>query len=409
MLETNEAEKEGGASSGYGPLSGVRVFDLTTWMVGPWASRYLGALGADVLHVERPGTLLGNLGRVPPTVNGTSVGYIAWNFNKRGISLDLKDPEHLALARQLIKECDVFLINMRPGVAERLGLGHSDLQAINERLVYCSITGWGGKGPLVDKQGADTHLQAFSGFWSLNGVEGGPGEYYRHYTQLDATTGNYAAQAVLFALAGRMRTGRGRRVDISMLESAVSLQTLNIATAMTEGNDLRPLGSASRWCAPDEVYRCQDGNYLGVSVTNDDQWASLVEVLKLQHLREDPAFRNMRCRVDNRRALREIIAPELAKYPRAYWGLQLSAHGVPHGYSIDFEELRMHRQVLENDYLIDVDCGFWGRVWTGGSPWTFDNYQTSWFRPPLPGEHTDEVFRDLRNTEEVRQSNDQTA
>lgn len=395
MAEATEADEAASLTGGSGPLSGVRVFDLTTWMVGPWASRYLGALGADVLHVERPGTPLGKLGRVPPMVNGTSVGYIVWNFNKRGIALDLKDPEHLHVARQLIRECDVFLINMRPGVAERLGLGYSELRTINESLVYCSITGWGSEGPLVDKQGADTHLQAYSGFWAVNGPEGGPPEYYRHYTQLDATTGNYAAQAVLFALAGRTRTGKGQRIDVSMLESAAALQTLTMATALTGTTDLQPLGSASRWCAPDEIYRCQDERYLGVTVTNEEQWASFCAVLGLEHIRDDPAFSEMRKRVDNRQTLREIIGPEMAKRPRAYWAFQLSARGVPHGYSLDFDELRLHRQVVENDYLVEVDCGFWDRIWTGGSPWTFEEYQTSWFKPPLPGEHTDEVFGQL--------------
>ncbi len=411
MPETTGAERARSADRSGGPLEGVRVFDLTTWMVGPWASRYLGALGADVLHVERPGTPLSKLGRVPPMVNGTSIGYIVWNFNKRGIALDLKLSEHLDLARQLIRECDVFLINMRPGVAERLGLGYSELRATNERLVYCSITGWGSEGPLVDKQGADTHLQAYSGFWSVNGIEGGPAEYYRHYTQLDATTGNYAAQAVLFALAGRIRSGRGQRIDVSMLESAAALQTLGMATALTEASDLRPLGSASRWCAPDEVYRCQDGSYLGVSVTNEEQWASFCEALSLEHLRDDPSFRHMRSRVENRQLLREVIVPTMANHPRAYWVLQLAARGVPHGYSLDFDELRMHRQILENEYLVDVDCGFWERVWTGGSPWTFEAHQTSWFKPPLPGEHTEEICRDLGLSmgQGVREGHDQTA
>ncbi len=373
------------------PLAGIRVFDLTAWMVGPWASRYLGALGADVLHIERPGTPLAKLGRVPPMIKDTSIGYIAWNLNKRGLALDLKDQDQLAFARSLVRECDVFMINMRPGVAERLGLGYETLAAENDRLVYCSITGWGTSGPIASKQGADTHLQAYAGFWSVNGSDGGRPEFYRHYTQLDATTGNYATQAILFALAGRKRTGKGQRIDITMLNAASSLQTLNLATAMTHDEDPRPLGSASRWTAPDEVYLCEDRRYLGISVTTDQQWHGLCEALKRPDLAQRTEFADTRSRVEHRLELRELLRPEIGRMPRAYWCLELGRHNVPYGYALDFDELRRHEQVSTNEYLVEVDAGYWGRVWSGGSPWRFDRYSTRWFAPPLPGEHTDEV------------------
>lgn len=373
------------------PLDGIRVFDLTAWMVGPWAARYLGALGADVLHVERPGTPLPKLGRVPPMIKNTSVGYLAWNLNKRGLALDLKDSGHLAFARALIRECDVFMINMRPGVAERLGLGYEELAADNDRLVYCSITGWGTSGPVASKQGADTHLQAYSGFWSVNGTEGGRPEYYRHYTQLDAATGNYATQAILFALAGRRRTGKGQRIDITMLNAASAVQSLSLATALTRDEDLQPLGSASRWTAPDEVYLCQDRRYLGLSVTTDQEWRCLCETLKRPDLAERADLAGTRGRVERRTELRELIAAEISRMPRAYWCLELGRHQMPYGYPLDFDELRLHEQVQANEYLVEVDAGFWDRVWSGGSPWRFDRYATRWFAPPLPGEHTDEI------------------
>jgi crotonobetainyl-CoA:carnitine CoA-transferase CaiB-like acyl-CoA transferase len=373
------------------PLEGIKVFDLTAWMVGPWASRYLGALGADVLHVERPGTPLAKLGRVPPMIKGTSIGYLAWNFNKRGLALDLKDASHLAFARALIKECDVFLINMRPGVAERLGLGYEELAAENERLVYCSVTGWGTEGPIAAKQGADTHLQAYSGFWSVNGAEGGRPEYYRHYTQLDASTGNYATQAILFALVGRTRTGKGGRIDVTMLEAASAVQTLGLATAMVRDTDLEPLGSAGRWAAPDEAYECQDHRYIGVSATTGQQWHSLCQALGRTDLAGREEFADIRGRVAHRDQLRAEIAPVIASMPRAYWCLQLDRHAVPYGYLLDFDELRRHEQVRDNEYLVEVDAGFWDRVWTGGSPWRFDRYRTAWFAPPLPGEHTEQI------------------
>src|SRR4051812_30759921 len=126
-----------------GPLEGIRVFDLTAWMVGPWAGMQLGALGADVIHIEQPDVDWKTLGAgVPPTINGTSVGYIAWNMNKRGLFLDLKDPADQQTAFDLLKTCDVFLMNMRPGVEKRLGLGYEAVAEINPGIVYCTITGW---------------------------------------------------------------------------------------------------------------------------------------------------------------------------------------------------------------------------------------------------------------------------
>src|SRR5579871_1639781 len=139
-----------------GPLEGIRVFDLTVWMVGPWASMQLGAMGADVIHIEQPGVDWSSLGAgVPPTINGTSIGYITWNMNKRGLFLDLKSTRDRATARQLLESCDVFLINMRTGVAGRLGLGYEAVSAINPAIVYCSVTGFGESGPMAERPGAD--------------------------------------------------------------------------------------------------------------------------------------------------------------------------------------------------------------------------------------------------------------
>ena len=137
-----------------GPLDGVRVFDLTLWMVGPWASMQLGALGADVIHIEQPGVDPRTLGAgVPPAINGTSVGYISWNMNKRGLFLDLKSPSDRQTAYELLQTCDVFMINMRPGAAERMGVGYEQVAAANPNIIYTAITGWGEVGPMRGQAG----------------------------------------------------------------------------------------------------------------------------------------------------------------------------------------------------------------------------------------------------------------
>src|SRR2546423_1573268 len=168
-----------------GPLEGIRVFDLTLIMVGPWSTMNLGALGADVIHIERPGILASSLGGgVPPSINGTSIGHITWNMNKREMFLDLKSEFDVDIARQLIATSDVFVDNMRPGVVDRLGLSYEALSEINPRLVYCTISGWGTSGPMVERTAADPQVQAFTGFAGNSGPAGGRAEVYRHYTQM---------------------------------------------------------------------------------------------------------------------------------------------------------------------------------------------------------------------------------
>ena len=172
------------------PLEDIRVFDLTQWMVGPWVSMQLGALGADVIHIEQPDVAWESVGAgVPPTINGTSIGYICWNMNKRGLSLDLKSPRDRQVAYELLPTCDVFMINMRPGVADRLGLSYETVSEINPQIVYCSITGWGESGPMRDDPGADMMLQYVTGLSSGTGIPDGEDGIYRHFTQMDGTAG----------------------------------------------------------------------------------------------------------------------------------------------------------------------------------------------------------------------------
>src|SRR5262249_52049062 len=159
------------------PLDGVRIFDLTIFMVGPWASMLLGAMGAEVLHVEQPDIDWKDLSAgVPPTINGTSIGYITWNMNKRGLFLDLKVEEDREFAYRLIETCDVFLCNMRTGVPERLGMGYDHLSTLNPGLVYVRGTGFGPTGPRADDRAADMVIQSLTGFWSTQGRRGSAGE-----------------------------------------------------------------------------------------------------------------------------------------------------------------------------------------------------------------------------------------
>jgi crotonobetainyl-CoA:carnitine CoA-transferase CaiB-like acyl-CoA transferase len=379
-----------------GPLDGIRVFDLTIYMVGPWAAVQLGALGADVIHIEQPNVDPSSLSAaVPPRINGTSIGYITWNMNKRGLFLDLKAQEDRATAYELLKTCDVFMINMRTGTADRLGLGYEAVAAINPQIVYCSITGFGETGPMATRPGADGQMQYFSGFWSTNGAAGEEREIYRHFTQMDGSTGNYAAQAILMALLARKRTGRGQRIEVSMLRATTALQTARMGEYFATGEVAKPLGSASFATAPDEAFECEDSQYLGISVTNERDWAALCRTIHREELREDARFATNVGRVTNRAALSAILAPIFRDKPQYHWMMQLTRAGVPCGYPMRFEELRYHPQVTENDYIIETDTSAWGSVYTGGAPWHFSKTPTQWMGTALPGEHTGDILDEL--------------
>jgi crotonobetainyl-CoA:carnitine CoA-transferase CaiB-like acyl-CoA transferase len=379
-----------------GPLEGIRVFDLTLLMVGPWSTMNLGALGADVIHIERPGIADSSLGGgVPPSINGTSVGHITWNMNKRQLFLDLKEGADLEVAKRLIATCDVFVNNMRPGVAERLGLGYEDLCEINPRLVYCAICGWGDGGPLAERTATDPQLQAFTGFASNSGVPGGRAETYRHFTQLDATTGNYATMAILMALIARERTGRGQRIDLTMVEAATAVQATKIGEYLATGEHPPLLGSATSTVAPSEAFRCEDGTHIGVQAATAQQWRSLCEALGLGELAADPRFATIAGRVAGREEVAARLASVFATKPARWWQLRLGRAGVPCARVMRFDELVHHPQVTENHYIEPVETEAYGTVYATGLPWAFSRTPASILPTARAGQHTGEILDEL--------------
>jgi formyl-CoA transferase/CoA:oxalate CoA-transferase len=372
-----------------GPLDGIRVFDVTMYMAGPWGSMLLGSLGAEVLHVERPDADWSTLNAgTPPLINGTASGYIAWNMNKRGLAIDFKNPEDLEFAYDVIKTCDVFTTNMRP--VERMGLGYEKLKEINPRLVYCHATGFGRTGPRCSEAGTDGILQTFAGLWSTQGERNGLGEFYRHATQIDATTGNLLAQAALLGLLARKRSGEGQFIEVTMVDAAATMQLPRLAEHLA-GVTHRPQGSSAFATAPDRAFACEDGRWIGVSVTSPDQWNRFCDVLPQPDLTSDPRFSTNAARVQHREELESLLVELFAGKPRAYWELVLSRADVPWGAPMLWEHLQHHDQVRANDYLVQVPTDAWGTVWTGGPPWRLSRTPARMVAPPIPGIDTDEV------------------
>src|SRR4051812_40779670 len=298
-----------------GVLDGVRVFDLTLAAVGPWASKLLGQLGADVIHVEGPKPELAH--HIPPRINGTGVLYLSANYNKRNIVLDLKDDADRVKAFRILEHCDVFIQNMRPGAVEKLGLGYDEVSRVQPGIVYVSASAYGRVGPMATEAGVDPLLQAFCGWSSITGPVGSSGEMFRHFAHLDLTTSSTIVEAVLAALLARSRTGRGQHIEIEMLAAALSLQTTRLAEyfASPAGTAPAPLGSASATTVPHQAFRCLDGRWLAVGVEADDQWPRFCRAVTLPDLVDGERFRTNRQRVAARAELVPLIEDHLATKP----------------------------------------------------------------------------------------------
>ncbi len=377
------------------PLDGIRVFDLTVAAVGPWATKLLGAMGADVIKVEAPGG--DHLSHaVPPRINGDSVLYISANHNKRMIELDLKHEADRAIALRIVEKCDVFVNNMRPGAVERLGLGYDVVARVNPRVIYVLASAYGRTGPMAAEAGVDPTVQAFCGWCSITGPKGGRGEMFRHLAHIDLTTATTITQAVLEALFARERTGAGQRIEIEMLTAAMALQTTRLAEFFATGVQPRPMGSASATTAPHEAFECQDKRFVAVGVEQDEQWPRFCRAMKLPELIRDQRFATNPLRVKNRRALLEILKPQFKTKPAAWWMLRLTKEQVPNGPVMSFAELRYHPQVRENDHIVELDTPHWGRLLVDGLPWRFSRTPVGPIRPGgKPGEHTAEVLAEL--------------
>ena len=293
----------------FAPLTGMRVLDVTTSIAGPYCAEILGALGADVIKVERPDT--GDDARAwgPPFWNGEGAMFLSANASKRSLACSLRDPRGREALLRLADGADVFLQSLRPGLAERLGLGAEELRGRNPRLVYCSVGAYGSVGPQRDEPGYDALMQAAGGLISMTGEPGRPGVRVGS-SLIDQGTGTWAALGVLAALLERGTTGAGRLVDVSLYETALGYIGYHLAGYLADGTVPRGQGTGFPGIAPYEVIRTRDGELM-VAAGNDRLYALLCGELGADELAVDPRFRTNPDRVANRdcpdRAARAVL------------------------------------------------------------------------------------------------------
>lgn len=373
-----------------GPLHGIKVFDMTVADVGSNASMTLALLGANVIKFEVPKATFGN--DQPPPQNGVGVIWMVGHLLKRSAVLNFKDPRHRDAALSLAYEADLFVNNMRVGVADRLGFGYEALRERNPGLIYLYSSAWGTTGPMREERGHDALVQMFGGVASITGEEGGRPELLRYFGHLDRTTASYIVAAALTALYERRRTGKGRYIELSMLGSALAMQANRVGEYFGSGESPKPLGSAAAVTAPHQAFLCQDKKYLAVGVVNDAQWLNFCLAIDQPELAVNPRFATNPDRVERRRELAGLLQKIFLTKPLRWWELALTKHDVPNSRFLDSDALRTDPQALANGHVTELDTGRWGTIYAPDVPWEFSRTPVKIGPAPKPGEHTEDLL-----------------
>ncbi|HKX50952.1 MAG TPA: CoA transferase [Candidatus Binatia bacterium] len=375
-----------------GPLSGVRVLDLTRVVAGPYCSMFLGDLGAEVVKVEQPGAGDDTRGWGPPFAGGESAYYLCINRNKQSLTLDLKSKRAVELLRDLVKAADVIIENFRPGTMERLGLGEKELRELNPRLIYASLTGFGADGPMSDWPGYDLIVQAWGGLMSITGTpEGEPVKV--GVAIIDLVAGLMLGKAVAAALFAREKIGVGQRIDTSLLEAEVA-SLINVGSNYLVGGKVPTRwGNAHPNIVPYQNFQTADG-YLVIGVASEVIWKRFCEAVGQRDLINDPRFADNSKRVENRSELIAILSKTFLQRRNDAWFKLLTDAEVPCAPVQTIDQVFQAPQVLQRDMLIEVDHPTAGKVRMAGIPVKFSVTPASVrMPPPLLGEHNDKILR----------------
>jgi crotonobetainyl-CoA:carnitine CoA-transferase CaiB-like acyl-CoA transferase len=388
-----------------GALDGIRVVDLSRHLAGPFAAMTLGDLGADVIKIEAPGRGDDTRG-YPPFWNGMSCYYLSANRNKRSVTVNLQSPEGQEIVRRLVLESDILIENFRPGATERWGLGYEDLRALNPRLIYCAISAGGRDGPDRDRAGVDLLMQAYGGLMSITGEAGRP-PVRVGTSVVDLTAGANAVQAILAALYVRERTGRGQRVESSLLEGQVSWLTYHAVSYFGTGQVPERIGSSHASVAPYGAYPTGDG-FLVIAVASDALWRRFCQALGHPELVDDHRFATNPARCAQRDALDAILIPILAEQTSRAWAERMDAAGVPCSPVNTIDTVLSLPQIAHREMVVDIPREEIPDLRLPGIAIKLDETPGSVRRPPPAlGEQTDEVLAQFGySSEDIAQFRD---
>ena len=383
-----------------GALDGLRVVDLTRVVAGPLCAQMLGDLGADIAKVERhgDGDDLRALG--PPFVKGSedSTYFVSLNRNKRSVAVDFAKPAGAEILKRMAARADVLIENFRPGTLSRYGLGYAELSAVNPRLVYCSITGFGQSGPYAGRSGYDFVAQAMAGLMEVTGEpDGAPGGGPQRVgvPVADMFTGYAATVAILAALRHRDATGEGQRVEVSLFETMTSLMQAPMSSWLNAGRLLPRTGNDSPVAVPYGVFEGSDARFV-IGVLNDREFVRLAEALGHPEWSDDPRFRRARDRVEHSAALLDRMRALLRTRPRAEWLARLEAAKITSGPINTAADVEADPHIQARGMIIDVPHHAGGSVRVAASPLRLEATPVSYRHGiPAPGGDTDAVLRDF--------------
>ena len=394
-------------------LGHIRVLDLSRVLAGPWCSQNLADLGADIIKIERPGSGDDTRAWGPPyarDADGANTSeaayYLAANRGKRSVTCDIASAEGQALVRELALHADVVLENFKVGHLKRYGLDYASLKAIKPDLVYCSVTGFGQDGPYAHRAGYDFLIQGMGGFMSITGERDdlpGGGPQKAGVAIVDLMTGMYATVAVLAALTHRDRTGEGQHIDMALLDTQVAMLANMASNYHNTGIAPKRFGNAHANIVPYQTFACSDGHII-VATGNDSQYVKFVEAGEHPELATDARFISNPLRVQHRDVLVPLLAAMVARHPRAEWIARLEAVGVPCGPINDIADVFDNEQVIARGIAVDLPHPTAGKVTLVRSPMKMSATPVgASTAPPLLGQHTDEVLREVlgKNEREI--------
>ena len=373
-------------------LSHIKVLDLTSHLSGPYCAMILADHGADVVKIESPNGG-DQLRKTPPFQDGESAPFMLWNRNKRSMVMDLKNAEDHKTVLKMIEVADVLIENFKPGTAKRLGIDYEKVSAINSKLIYCSISGFGQTGPYSPRGGFDLIACGMSGLMSINGPPEGP-PYRIPMPVSDVCGGMNGAIGILMALVARDQTGSGQHVDTSLFEAGISLGVYEAANVFATGQVPERLGQAHRGSAPYQLFTTSDG-YMTIGGAQDSFWRGTCKILGCEHLLNDERFTSKADRVENNRQLVEELGKFFIQRTTKELCEAFEAEGIPAGPVMDHVEVFNDPQTLHREMVVETEHSKLGKIKTIGVPVKLSKTPASIRKgAPLFGEHNQEVLSD---------------
>jgi crotonobetainyl-CoA:carnitine CoA-transferase CaiB-like acyl-CoA transferase len=376
------------------PLSGIRVLDLTRILSGPFCTMKLGDMGAEVIKVEQPGTGDDTRKWGPPFIKGESAYFLSVNRNKKSITLDLKSSEGKKILTKHIKRSDVLVENFRAGVMKKLGFDYRAVSKINKRIIYCSISGYGQTSSRSHQASYDLVVQGESGLMDMTGFPDGP-PTKAGISLADVNAGNLAFEGILLALFERVRTGKGKHVDISLLDGLISLFAYQTQIALSSDKKVTRKGNRHPTIMPYETYATKDG-YINIAVGTEALWKNFYEAIHRADLCNDKRFQTNSKRVENRDALEKIISKIIKTKRSAEWVNIFTRTDVPAGYIYSVDQMLKMKTLKEREMIINVQHPVAGQLRMIGNPIKLSGTKKNkTLPPPQLGQHNKEILKSL--------------